>query len=195
MMNVYTAYMACKDADFVRHTKDEYVKWEHRVTMTLKDYMASCLTKYKTLKMKGLWEAPSPEQEQIMALTAAVSSLRANANKPGKPKATGKGNRKRHQDSRNQPRQGKAQAWRKVRLERPGPKGRRVTHQDDDGKDVILVHASPESHVGAPQPTVIPKSYKKKGSLKELTAADITLQAALAGIEESDESRSESENE
>jgi hypothetical protein len=58
MMNVNPAYMACKDADFVRHAKDEYGRWEQGATITLKEYMASCLVKYKTLKMKGLWEAP-----------------------------------------------------------------------------------------------------------------------------------------
>jgi hypothetical protein len=44
--------MVCKDADFVRHTKDEYSCREQGATMTLKEYMASVLTKYKTLKMK-----------------------------------------------------------------------------------------------------------------------------------------------
>ena len=68
MMNVQAAYEVCKDAAFVRHTRDEYSKWEQGATMTLKDYMSSALTKYKTLKMKGQWEAPSPEQEQIIAL-------------------------------------------------------------------------------------------------------------------------------
>jgi hypothetical protein len=45
--------------------------------MTLKAYMGSCLTKFKTLKMKGLLEAPSPEQEEIIALTVAVTSLKS----------------------------------------------------------------------------------------------------------------------
>ena len=49
--------------------------------MTLRGYMESCLTKCKTLKMKGLWEEPSPEQEQIIALAAAVSSLKSKASK------------------------------------------------------------------------------------------------------------------
>jgi hypothetical protein len=77
MMNVHVAYMECKDTDFVRHAKDEYRKWEQGASMTLKEYMASALTKYKTLKMKGMWEGRSPEQEQIIMLTAAFSLLRA----------------------------------------------------------------------------------------------------------------------
>jgi hypothetical protein len=84
LMNVHAAYVACKDADFVRHAKDEYARWEQGANMTLKEYMDSAGTKYETLLMKGLWEAPSPEQEQIIALTAAVTSLRTRASKPGK---------------------------------------------------------------------------------------------------------------
>jgi hypothetical protein len=89
MMNVQTAYSVCKDADFVRHTKDEYARWEQGATMNLKEFMALALTKYKTLKLKGDWESPSPEQEQIIALTAAVSSLKTKAGKYVKDK-TGK---------------------------------------------------------------------------------------------------------
>jgi glucan-binding YG repeat protein len=89
MMNVQAAYMVCKDADFVRHAKDEYARWEQGANMSLKEYMSSCLIKYKTLRMKGVGEAPSPEQEQIMALTAAVSSLKCKA-KSGKTKPTSK---------------------------------------------------------------------------------------------------------
>jgi hypothetical protein len=49
--------------------------------MSLKDYISSALTKYKTLKMKGQWkQALSPEQEQIIALSAAIYSLKAKAN-------------------------------------------------------------------------------------------------------------------
>jgi hypothetical protein len=90
MMNVQAAYMVCNDTDFVRHAKDEYMRWEQGATITLKQYMTSCLTKYKTLKMKGMWEALSPEQEQIIALTAEVSSLKYKA-KSGKGKSTSNG--------------------------------------------------------------------------------------------------------
>jgi hypothetical protein len=89
MMNVQAAYMVCKDADFVRHAKDEYARWEQGANMSLKEYMNSCLLNYKTLRMKGIWEAPSPEQEQIVALTAAVSSLKFKT-KSGKSKPTSK---------------------------------------------------------------------------------------------------------
>jgi YHS domain-containing protein len=54
--------------------------------MSLKEYMTSCLVKFNTLKMKGIWETPSPEQEQIIVLTAAVTSLKSKGTKHAKPK-------------------------------------------------------------------------------------------------------------
>jgi hypothetical protein len=81
LRNVQDAYMACKDAHFVRHAKDKYSKWEQGAPIILQDYMDSALTKYKTLKTKGLWETPSPKQEQIIALTVAFSSLKAKSSK------------------------------------------------------------------------------------------------------------------
>jgi hypothetical protein len=54
--------------------------------------MASACTKYQTLIMKGLCESPSPKQEQIIALTAAVSSLKSKTRKVpgGRTDTTGK---------------------------------------------------------------------------------------------------------
>jgi hypothetical protein len=89
-MNVHAAYEVCKDADFIRHAKDEYAQWEQGKNLTLSEYMASACTKYQTLMMKGIWEAPSPEQEQIIALTAAVSSLKF---RPGKAEGVLRGTR------------------------------------------------------------------------------------------------------
>jgi hypothetical protein len=51
------------------------------------------LNQVQTLRMKGVWEAPSPKQEQIIALTAAVSSLKYKA-RSGKSKTTSKENTK-----------------------------------------------------------------------------------------------------
>jgi hypothetical protein len=79
MMNVQAEYMVCKDTDFVRHAKAEYARREQGANISLKEYTTSCLTKYKTLRMKDMWEASSPEQEYIIALTTAVSSLRSKA--------------------------------------------------------------------------------------------------------------------
>ncbi len=77
MMNVQAAYMVCKDADFVRHAKDEYARWEQGASRSLKEYMASALNKYQALRMKGVWEAARP----------GVSGSRTNAVTPRWPAA------------------------------------------------------------------------------------------------------------
>jgi hypothetical protein len=196
MMNVQAAYMECKDANFVRHAKDEYGKWEQGASMTLKEYMASALTKYKTLKMKGLW--PSPEQEQIIALTAAVTSLRTKAtkvrtDKTGKHRkdlaSIGKGARKNDDDF----------AWKDVAPNEGEPKKKVVKgktyfwcthhtnpmwalHNPDNFPNLCRLHpkfteleAAWEARAGATPP-------EKPG----YTARDIKLATALAAIQGSD---------
>jgi hypothetical protein len=134
MMNVQAAYMVCKDADFVRHAKDEYASWEQGANITLKQYMTSCLTKYKTLKMKGMWEVPSPEQEQIIALTEAVSSLKYKE-KSGKGKPTSSEGSKTTDKG---PRENNGNyAWKDA-----PPKAKETDDESDEREDLLLVYPS-----------------------------------------------------
>jgi hypothetical protein len=201
MMNVQAAYMVCKDADFVRHAKDEYSKWEQGAPMTLKEYMASALTKYKTLKMKGLWEAPSPEQEQIIALTAAISSLKTKSkprtSKTGDRKTdlanAGKGTRKNDGDY----------AWKDIAPKEGEPKKKVMKgktyywckhhtnpmwalHNPDAFPNLCRLH--PKYHALETVYNAGKDKAMDQGDDddKKPTAADMTLEEALAAIEESD---------
>jgi hypothetical protein len=198
MMNVQAAYMVCKDADFVRHAKDEYSRWEQGAAMSLKEYMASALTKYKTLKMKGVWEAPSPEQEQIIALTAAVSSLRTKASKSATSKT---GDRKKdHASIGKGPRQNDGDyAWKDV-----APKAGEATKKTVKGKSYYWCtnHLTPlwTLHNPSSFPNLCRyhpkyaeletewKARKGAGASNKAdpTAADMKLADALAAIQESD---------
>jgi hypothetical protein len=199
MMNVQAAYMVCKDADFVRHAKDEYSKWEQGAPMTLKEYMASALTKYKTLKMKGIWEAPSPEQEQIIALTAAITSLKTNSSKAKDSKsgdqkkdhaAIGKGPRKNDGDF----------AWKDVAPKTGDPKKKTVKgktyfwcthhanpmwalHNPEAFPNLCRLH--PKYHALQTVYNAGKDKVKEQGE-KKPTAGSMTLEEALAAIEESD---------
>jgi hypothetical protein len=125
MMNVQAAYEVCKDAAFVRHTtRDKYSRWEQGATMSLKDYMASRLTKYKTLKMKGQWEAPSPEQEQIIALSAAVSSLHAKAGRNTSKSDTGEDKRVTEGKEKGPRKNEGASTWKDVASKSGDPKSK-----------------------------------------------------------------------
>jgi hypothetical protein len=200
MMNIQAAYMVCKDADFVRHAKDEYAKWEQGASMTLKEYTSSCLIKYKTLRMKGIWEAPSPEQEQIIALTAAVSSLKFKA-KSGKSKTTQKENTK--QADKGTSRNNGSFAWKDV-----APKAGEATTKLMSGKTYYWCthHTNPmwalHNPIAFPDLCRLYPKYKemeaahkaKKGGTaggKGPTAADIQLSQAMAAIDESESEHSE----
>jgi hypothetical protein len=198
MMNVQAAYMVCKDADFVRHAKDEYSKWEQGAPMTLKEYMASALTKYKTLKMKGLWEAPSPEQEQIIALTAAISSLKTKSNKARDSKtgdrkkdhaAIGKGPRKNDGDF----------AWKDIAPKEGEPKKKVMkgktyywcTHHTNPMWALHSPDAFPNLYRLHPKYHALETVYNaSKDKVREQDykpmAGDMSLEEALAAIQESD---------
>jgi hypothetical protein len=186
MMNVQAAYMACKDAGFVRFAKDEYGKWEQGANMSLKQYMNSCLIKFKTLKMNGLWETPSPEQEQIIALTAAFTSMkvkatnaRSNRTSDGKRESASSGGRTPRKDDG-------IFAWKEV-----GPKDGEPKSKVVKGKTYYWCthHASPLWALHNPDgfPNLCrlhPKYAKLEAAHKageradEPTAANMTLQSA-----------------
>jgi hypothetical protein len=199
MMNVNTAYMACKDADFVRHAKDEYGRWEQGATMTLlKGYMASCLVKYKTLKMKGLWEAPSPEQEQIIALTAAVSSLKTKAaSKVGNKTKTGSSDKSNKKTDKvpSRTRNAGIFAWKDV----PPGAGEATTKVFNEKTYYWCTH-HPSPMWALHNPDTYPNlcrlhtkykeieaAHKAKGGASEMTANDIKINTALQAIEDSDD--------
>jgi hypothetical protein len=199
MMNVQAAYEVCKDATFVRHTRDEYSRWEQGATMSLKDFMSSALTKYKTLKMKGVWEAPSPEQEQIIALSAEMSSLKAKAGKLRERKE--KGPDKRNQDGKKGPRKNEGSyAWKDI-----APKAGDSKSKDVKGKTYYWCtnHEHPQWTLHNPNSfpnlckrhpnyTTMEAAWTASGGgvssagKKEPTAADIQLEGALAEIDASE---------
>jgi hypothetical protein len=208
MMNVQAAYEVCKDATFVRHTRDEYSRWEQGATMSLKDFMSSALTKYKTLKMKGLWEAPSPEQEQIIALTAAFSSLKAKASKvKGGPKDKTPGGPKNPKDGKSKGgrRNEGVFAWKDVAPKSGDPltktfKGKTYhwcTNHENSQWTLHNPNSFPNLCKGHPDYAAKEAAWKASGGDASssgdsgVTAADIKLESALAGIDEESESDEE----
>jgi hypothetical protein len=197
MMNVQAAYLACKDADFVRFAKDEYARWEQGATMSLKDYMNSCLVKYKTLKMKGVWEAPSPEQEQIIAMAAAHAAAHASLkSKLTKALSTGSNNGKREsaQSGRTPRKDDGSFAWKGVAPKEGEPKTKVVkgktyywcTHHTNPLWALHNPDAFPNLCRLNPKYAELEAAHKGGGKAGEPTAGDITLQQALAAIETSD---------
>ena len=77
MTNLFKGYAACSDKVFVKYIADRQDEWEDgRVAMTAVQLMQIASNKYKTMKTKEVWEAPSPEEEKLLALEARFQELK-----------------------------------------------------------------------------------------------------------------------
>lgn len=86
LTNLFKAYAACSDKNFVRYIADRQTEWEDGKEMTPTQLMEKAANKYKILKTKELWEAPSAEEEKLLALEARFAELKKKfANKRKKP--------------------------------------------------------------------------------------------------------------
>ena len=86
LANLFKGYAACLDKTFVRYIAGKEEKYEEGEPMDPKKLMHLADTKFKTLMEKETWDAPSPEEEKIIALQAKLDNLkkRIEQNKNGK---------------------------------------------------------------------------------------------------------------
>ena len=105
LIHLFTGYEECTDKefkDYIKRIKDEYN--EGRIELDYKQLMDKAEVKYKSLVQDGKWNAPSEEQEQIVALQAQIATLKkpkaapkdnkSNKGKKGKDKGDSKGKKK-----------------------------------------------------------------------------------------------------
>jgi hypothetical protein len=191
LLNVQTAYAVYKDADFVRHAKDKYACWEQGANMTLREYMALACIKYQTLMMKIIWEVPSPEQEQIIALVASVSLLKSRPEKV----AGGKTAPSQASNARVPRKNDGAFPWKNVAPKADKPNETRVKERDYFWCNL---HKQPQWTLHNPDafPNLCkyhPKYLELKAALKSgasdpgaATADSIQMESALAAVLDSD---------
>ena len=86
LANLFKGYAACSDKNFVKYIATKEEKYEEGEELNPKKLMLLADTKYKTLVEKGTWDAPSAEEEKIIALQAQVESLQKKMNKGGTSK-------------------------------------------------------------------------------------------------------------
>jgi hypothetical protein len=102
LMHLFTAYLTCKDNTFIDYIK---VKQREFYDGKLRRYTAQALMshaeeEYKRLLMEGIWEAPSQQEEKIIAMVTeiAAKSKKVGSNDRGKGKfktyQKGKGGKK-----------------------------------------------------------------------------------------------------
>jgi hypothetical protein len=76
LTNLFKGYMECSDKEFVGYIKRKHETYEEGNDIEPDALMKLADTKYKILKEAGRWNAPSAEEEKILALEAQIKSLR-----------------------------------------------------------------------------------------------------------------------
>ena len=108
LMNLFKAYMVSSNKAFVRYIEKKLEAWEDGMLVVSPDQlMLWARQKFDLLKEKGVWNAPSEEEEKLIALRAEVAFIKKrfqdNRHKggggrghgtPGKSGRGGRGERK-----------------------------------------------------------------------------------------------------
>jgi len=90
-----------KDRDFITYIKKKEDAYEEGENVEIEMLMLQASNKYKTMVEAKTWNAPSPEDEKIIALEAQLKKMKKpnKPNKPDKPskeKGKGKGKERSH---------------------------------------------------------------------------------------------------
>jgi hypothetical protein len=82
LANLFKAYKAVSDKQFVKYIDSKKNDYDEGKDITSNQLMLLAANRYKTMKQDQEWNAPSQEQEQIIALQAEVKRLKVSkANK------------------------------------------------------------------------------------------------------------------
>ena len=76
LTNLFKGYAACSDKTFVRYISDKQAEYEEGRNFDPVELMVMAETKYKILKTKDIWEAPSDEETKLIALEARFAELK-----------------------------------------------------------------------------------------------------------------------
>ena len=93
LANLFKGYANCSDKTFVKYIAGKEEKYEEGEDIDAQKLMLLADTKYKTLVEKGTWDAPSAEEEKIIALQAKYEALKRkvdSGNKEDKSKSSKK---------------------------------------------------------------------------------------------------------
>ena len=109
LTHLFKGYLAASDKNFVKYINDKKDRYEEGIEMDADRLMQLADNKYRLLKERDEWDAPTAEEEKIMALQAAVENLtrKSKKRKNTEPKSSDKtGNLK---NKRNNKQKGKNQ--------------------------------------------------------------------------------------
>lgn len=100
LTNLFKGYLTVKDQRFLKYIEDKQCNYEEGQSITPNQLMNWAKTRYDILQQKGLWEAPSKEEQQILALQSQVSDLKKK-NKGNTSYRNGNRNSNKNNNSNN----------------------------------------------------------------------------------------------
>ena len=84
LINLFKGYKAATDNTFVKYIERKQEEYNDGNSMTSNQLMELADKKYKNLKLNGLWNAPSEQEEKILALSAEVEKLKRDKSRKQK---------------------------------------------------------------------------------------------------------------
>jgi hypothetical protein len=75
-IDICKAYLCVTYCDFVRYMRNKKYDYEDGEDFTVEQLLTMSLIKFQILKDSGNWNSLSPEQDQSMALTSKVNTLK-----------------------------------------------------------------------------------------------------------------------
>ena len=99
LTNLFKGYLACSDPIFRRYMEKKQESHDEGATIDPNMLMKWAKIKYSIIKEKGVWNAPTKEEQQILAMKAEIKSIKntkerkrnKNKGKTDEPKDTPKG--------------------------------------------------------------------------------------------------------
>jgi hypothetical protein len=139
LMYLFDAYLTCKDETFI-----DYIKVKQREyydnklpEYTPNDLMHHAEEEYKRLIMENKWEAPSQQEEKIIALLSEINDKRSNGkgNSHGKGKGNGNPKRKGYEKGKRYPK-----GLSEEELRKPPPRDKMHLPRVFNGKEFWWCH-------------------------------------------------------
>ncbi len=90
LTNLFKAYKAVSDQEFVSYICKKEDKYEEGVEINTDALMLLADNKFKTFRQAQIWNAPSLEEEKILALETQIQKLRKERKKPKQQEGTKK---------------------------------------------------------------------------------------------------------
>jgi len=82
LANLFKAYKAVSDREFISYIRKKEDEYEEGVNIDTDTLMLQADNKFKIMREAKTWNAPSPEEEKILALETQIQKLRKEKKKP-----------------------------------------------------------------------------------------------------------------